>query len=75
MIYEIKTIGHQTCCYSKIYTILWKNKQILCWRYVAMVTLTVSKIAFIYSTGAILLCQVEKMTYTLMRTYCLDVQK
>ena len=41
-----------------------KITQILCCRYVAMVTLTVSKIASIYSTDAIFSCQVEKnMTY------------
>ena len=34
--------------------------QILCCRHVAMVTPTVSKIASIYSTDAIFLCQVEK---------------
>ena len=50
--------------------------QILCCRHVAMVTLTVSKIASIYSTDAIFSCHVEKsMTYALMRMYCLNVQK
>ena len=41
-----------------------------------MVTLTVSKIASIFSTDAIFSCHVEKdMTYALMQTYCLNIQK
>ena len=52
--------------------LLWADMH----RYVAMVTLTVSKIASIYSTGAIFSCQIEQnMTYLLMRRYCLNVQK